>query len=116
VVIKRNPYFEKIRNEVGWKDVLRILGIKIKKSRKSYSFRTGNYIVLCPFHKERRASLHFFNNSGQYHCYGCGAHGDVFDFVCEYAFARDKIRTYRWFRKNFSIPLPWELKNRSKKL
>ena len=107
-------YFKKIQMEVGWGEVLKILGIKTKR-RSNPSSGTGDYITLCVFHKEKKASLHFFDNSGQYHCYGCGRHGDIFDFVSQYAFKGNKIRTYCWFKKNFQIPLPWELEDRNKK-
>lgn len=35
--------------------------------------------MLCPFHKEKTASMKIYQDS--YYCFGCGAHGDVFDFV-----------------------------------
>lgn len=37
----------------------------------------------CPFHaggEERTASLHASANGGEWHCFGCGAGGDVFEF------------------------------------
>jgi hypothetical protein len=37
------------------------------------------HIGLCPFHSERTSSFYVYSN--HYHCYGCGAHGDVVDFV-----------------------------------
>ncbi len=99
-------YFQKIREEVRWCDVLETLGIKINKKRKSYSFRTGEYIILCPFHREKKPSMHLFVN-GRYHCYGCGEGGDIFDFVSRCVFDGNKIKTYGWFKKNFRIPPPW---------
>ena len=36
---------------------------------------------LCPFHEERTASFYIYENDQRYHCFGCGAHGDVFDFL-----------------------------------
>ena len=36
---------------------------------------------LCPFHQEQTASFHVIPDKDFYHCFGCGAHGDVFDFV-----------------------------------
>lgn len=35
--------------------------------------------IRCPFHKEKTASMKIYKDS--YYCFGCGAHGDVFDFV-----------------------------------
>jgi len=36
---------------------------------------------LCPFHKEKTPSFHVREDKGFYHCFGCGAHGSVFDFL-----------------------------------
>jgi DNA primase len=36
---------------------------------------------LCPFHSEKTASFHVREDKGFYHCFGCGAHGDVIRFV-----------------------------------
>ena len=36
---------------------------------------------LCPFHKEKTPSFTVNDDKGFYHCFGCGAHGSVFDFV-----------------------------------
>ncbi|MBL94781.1 MAG: DNA primase [Magnetovibrio sp.] len=38
---------------------------------------------LCPFHKEKTPSFTVNENKGFYHCFGCGAHGSIFDFVME---------------------------------
>lgn len=41
-------------------------------------FRHGK--ACCPFHEEKTPSMQVYND-GHYHCYGCHAHGDIFDFV-----------------------------------
>lgn len=46
--------------------------------------RGSEWVGLCPFHSERTPSLYVVPNKGFYHCYGCGAHGDVFDFIAEF--------------------------------
>lgn len=38
----------------------------------------GQYVA-CPFHGERTPSLRVYERD--YHCFGCGAHGDAVDFV-----------------------------------
>jgi DNA primase len=35
----------------------------------------------CPFHDDSTPSLSVYRDSQQFHCFGCGAHGDVLDFV-----------------------------------
>jgi len=41
----------------------------------------GQLKGLCPFHTERTPSFHVNVERGFYYCFGCGAKGDVFDFV-----------------------------------
>lgn len=37
----------------------------------------------CPFHNEKTPSFYVNDDKGFYHCFGCGAHGDVFRFLTE---------------------------------
>src|SRR3990170_4457985 len=41
------------------------------------------YTGLCPFHDERTPSFGIDPVEKLYHCFGCGAGGDVFNFVME---------------------------------
>ncbi len=41
----------------------------------------ANYSGLCPFHKEKSPSFSVHAVRQFYHCFGCGASGDVFTFV-----------------------------------
>lgn len=44
--------------------------------------RTGNRATaLCPFHAEKTPSLSIWQTN--YYCFGCGEHGDIFDWVRE---------------------------------
>ncbi len=36
---------------------------------------------LCPFHDDRTPSLVVYEDDQHFHCFACGAHGDVIDFV-----------------------------------
>jgi DNA primase len=43
---------------------------------------SGNkYYLKCPFHDDNRPSFVIYPNSNTFHCFGCGASGDVIDFV-----------------------------------
>lgn len=41
----------------------------------------GEWSGLCPFHNEKTPSFTLNEDKGFYHCFGCGEHGSVFDFV-----------------------------------
>lgn len=44
----------------------------------------GNFKAKCPFHNERTASFFVSPDRGTFYCFGCGAKGDMFDFVSQY--------------------------------
>ena len=47
------------------------------------SKKGSDFIGLCPFHNEKTPSFTVSNDKGFYHCFGCGAHGDVISFIME---------------------------------
>ncbi len=51
--------------------------ISIKRAGREYH-------ALCPFHKEKTPSFTINDEKGFFHCFGCGAHGDVIGFVMDY--------------------------------
>lgn len=42
---------------------------------------TGRKKCCCPFHHEKTPSFHIDDREGLYHCFGCGAGGNVFTFI-----------------------------------
>jgi DNA primase len=58
-------------------DIVRIVGdyVKLRKSGSQ------NFSGLCPFHGEKTPSFSVHATRQFYHCFGCGASGDVFSFV-----------------------------------
>jgi DNA primase len=55
-----------------------IVGRRVKLIR-----RGREYVGLCPFHKEKTPSFSVVEDKGFYHCFGCGAHGDVIGFAMQ---------------------------------
>jgi DNA primase len=43
----------------------------------------SNLVGLCPFHEDRIPSFTVYPSTGTFHCYGCGKHGDVINFIRE---------------------------------
>lgn len=44
----------------------------------------AEYRACCPFHDEKTPSFTVIPNKQMYYCFGCGAHGDVIDFITEH--------------------------------
>jgi len=68
-------FLDEVRARVGLADVV---GRRVRLTRKGREF-SG----LCPFHNEKTPSFTVNEQKGFYHCFGCGAHGSVFDYVME---------------------------------
>ena len=59
-------------------DIVNVISGYIRLDKKG-----GKYFGCCPFHNEKTASF-CVNTDGQYyHCFGCGASGNVINFVME---------------------------------
>lgn len=47
--------------------------------------RSGNsHVAVCPFHEEKTPSFHVSQQKQVYHCFGCGAGGNLISFLLEY--------------------------------
>ena len=63
------------------------------------------YKGLCPFHGEKTPSFSVNRDRGFFHCFGCGAGGDVFKFV-ELQEKVDFADAVRQLAQRFGIPIP----------
>src|SRR5512146_3486961 len=68
-------FLDELRARVSLAEVV---GRRVKLVR-----RGREYIGLCPFHKEKTPSFNVVEDKGSYHCFGCGAHGDVIGFTMQ---------------------------------
>ena len=54
--------------------------VSCREAAERYGVEVNHYgMSLCPFHNDRRPSLYVADD--HYHCFACGEHGDVIDFV-----------------------------------
>ena len=68
-------FLDEIRDKVS---LSALIGRKVKLTRRGHEY-TG----LCPFHREKTPSFTINEEKGFYHCFGCGAHGDVISYLVE---------------------------------
>ncbi|CAK0778015.1 DNA primase [uncultured Gammaproteobacteria bacterium] len=67
----------------GFLDELRArLPLSEVAGRRIRVVRTGReFKACCPFHNEKTPSFTLSDQKGFFHCFGCGAHGDIIGFV-----------------------------------
>lgn len=61
---------EEIKDRYSMRDILDRYGLP-QPNRAGF--------ICCPFHKEKTASMKIYQKD--FHCFGCGANGDIFTFV-----------------------------------
>lgn len=63
--------FENVKSNISMRSVAEAYGVKVNRHNRG----------LCPFHDDRHPSMLVAED--HYHCFACGAHGDVINFVAE---------------------------------
>ncbi|MFQ5984733.1 MAG: DNA primase, partial [Alphaproteobacteria bacterium] len=66
-------FLDEIRSRVPLAD---LIGRRVRLVR-----RGREHVALCPFHSEKTPSFTVSEDKGFFHCFGCGAHGDVIAFL-----------------------------------
>ncbi len=73
-------YSDELIEEVRSKnDIVDVISGYVKLQKKGNS-----YFGLCPFHNEKTPSFSVSRQNQMYYCFGCGAGGNVFNFLMEY--------------------------------
>lgn len=65
--------FDLLKQEISLHQVCASYGLELKKSG-------GKLFACCPFHLEKTPSFYIYPDN-HFHCFGCGKHGSVLDFV-----------------------------------
>lgn len=68
-------FLDELRTRISLSE---IIGEKVKLHKRGRDF-----VGLCPFHHEKTPSFSVNESKGFYHCFGCGAHGDIISFVMD---------------------------------
>jgi len=82
---------------------------EIASQYTTLSKKGKNYVGLCPFHSEKTPSFTIDIEKQLYHCFGCGAGGDIFTLVME----KENLsfpEALRYLSEKYNIKLP-ERKN-----
>jgi DNA primase len=91
------PFIDEVRHAA---DIVTVISDYVSLKKVGNSFKG-----LCPFHGEKTPSFHVHRDRGFFHCFGCGAGGDVFKFIE----LQEKIGfadAVRQLAQRFSIPIP----------
>ncbi len=65
-------------------DIQKLIDLPIEGVAKRLGLIVKRHFSLCPFHDDRRPSLHFNTSKNRYRCYVCGAHGRTIDLVANH--------------------------------
>ncbi|MBO6230769.1 MAG: DNA primase [Ruminococcus sp.] len=81
--------FETVREQIALPDAAQLYGI---------SSRNGN--IRCIFHADSNPSMKLYTD--HFHCFGCGAHGDVTDFTAQ-LYGLSKLEAARKLCSDFGL-------------
>jgi DNA primase len=93
---------EKIEEVRETADIVEVVSdyVKLKRSGSSY-------VGLCPFHDEKTPSFHVTPRLNIYKCFGCGASGDVFNFMMDME-GVGFVESVRSLADRYQVSLPAE--------
>ena len=65
---------ERVKQRSRIEEVIARHGVRLHRTGDRFTGR-------CPFHEDRTPSLAVYPRTQSFYCFGCGASGDVIDFV-----------------------------------
>jgi len=92
-------FVEQLKSSI---DIVKVAGEYVRLKRVG---ATGRYLGLCPFHQEKTPSFTVNQTRQFYKCFGCGAGGDVIQFVEELE-GLSFWETVKMLAERHGIPLP----------
>ncbi|HHZ76112.1 MAG TPA: DNA primase, partial [Rhodospirillales bacterium] len=66
-------FLDQIKDQI---ELVSVIGRRVNLKKKG-----REYLGICPFHNEKTASFTVNEDKGFFHCFGCGEHGSIFDFL-----------------------------------
>ncbi len=92
-----NDTIEEVRSR---NDIVDVVSQYVKLQK-----RGSTYFGLCPFHNEKTPSFSVTPSKQMYYCFGCGAGGNVYNFIMQYEnFSFYEALTYLADRAHVEIP------------
>ncbi|QJC34124.1 DNA primase [Enterobacteriaceae endosymbiont of Donacia cinerea] len=88
-----------INNLLDQIDIVYLIKNKIKLKKKG-----KNFFGICPFHLEKNPSFVVNSEKQLYHCFGCGVHGNIIDFIMYYD-NLSFLESIELLSNMFSIPI-----------
>ena len=74
--------------------------------------RGNSYLACCPFHNEKSPSFNVIAKKQFYHCFGCGASGNVISFIMQYL-NQDFVEAIETLATRAGMQVPNEKRNAS---
>ena len=90
-------FIDELRNRLSLSD---LVGRRVKLVPKG-----GRLAGLCPFHNEKTPSFYVNDPEGFYHCFGCGANGDMISWLRE-TDGLEFIEAVRQLSEMAGLPMP----------
>ncbi|MDR2410589.1 MAG: toprim domain-containing protein, partial [Bacteroidales bacterium] len=93
----RNDQISELAQKADIVEIAEKLGLHVEGRQ------TASTKVLCPFHDDHNPSLQLYRDSNKFHCFVCGAHGDVYDLIkkCK---GCDFREAWEWLANQYSFP------------